>query len=276
MGILAYRHTRGRSGKLGKPSKVTKAMCKKLVDPARNPVRNQPYEAQIAYHKIPCKKRQLQRKLKEYTNSTHIDPSAQQAPRILRELGTQYDDENIIERGERKGVKFYVAAWVTWFDKAKKLEFYNNEEEYEEQPLMPTKPRRRPTTETPEEYQARLTDWEAQKPHKVDVKPQEDGDPSHGMRKRGLAQQLKENNWIVNLKHPAQSPDLNPIEAIWNIIKQRLRHRIFQSEEEIKEALQEEWSKVTITEVRKRISQMPRRCARLINNGGKPIKTALW
>ncbi|KUJ14826.1 uncharacterized protein LY89DRAFT_123228 [Mollisia scopiformis] len=57
IGILAYRHTRGRSGKLGKPSKVTKAMCKKLVDPARNPIRNQPYEAQIAYHKIPCKKR---------------------------------------------------------------------------------------------------------------------------------------------------------------------------------------------------------------------------
>jgi hypothetical protein len=69
---------------------------------------------------------------------------------------------------------------------------------------------------------------------------QEDGDPSYGIRKRGLAQQLKEDNWIVNLKYPAQSPDLNPIEAIWNIIKQRLRHRIFQSKEEIKEALQEE------------------------------------
>ena len=96
------------------------------------------------------------------------------------------------------------------------------------------------------------------------------------MRKQGLAHKLKEENWIVNLKHPAQSPDLNPIEAIWNIIKQRLRRRIFYSEEEIKEALQEEWSKVTMTEVRKRISQMPGRCSCLIRNGGKPIKTALW
>jgi hypothetical protein len=51
---------------------------------------------------------------------------------------------------------------------------------------------------------------------------QEDGDPSHGMRKQGLAHKLKQENWITNLKHPAQSPDLNPIEAIWNIIKQRL------------------------------------------------------
>jgi hypothetical protein len=36
---------------------------------------------------------------------------------------------------------------------------------------------------------------------------QVDGDPSHGMRKEGLAYQLKRDNWIVNLKHPAQSSD---------------------------------------------------------------------
>jgi hypothetical protein len=105
---------------------------------------------------------------------------------------------------------------------------------------------------------------------------QEDGDPSHGIRKEGLAHKLKEANWITNLKHPAQSPDLNPIEAIWNIIKQRLRRRTFDSEEEVKKALQEEWSKITMAEVQKRISEMPSRCSRLIRNGGKPIKTALW
>jgi hypothetical protein len=74
------------------------------------------------------------------------------------------------------------------------------------------------------------------------------------MRKDSLAHKLKEENWIVNLKHLAQSPGLNLIEAIWNIIKQRLRRRIFYSDEEIKDALQEEWSKITMIEVRKRIS----------------------
>jgi hypothetical protein len=53
------------------------------------------------------------------------------------------------------------------------------------------------------------------------------------MRKAGLAQALKDQNYIVNLKHPAKSPDLNPIEGIWNIIKQRLRRRIFYSDEEV-------------------------------------------
>ncbi|KAE9366382.1 hypothetical protein N431DRAFT_438767, partial [Stipitochalara longipes BDJ] len=356
IGFLAYRTTRKKSKKLGRRSKITKSLCKKLVDPARNPVRNRPYEQQIAFHNIPCKKRQLQNKLKEHTNGgqiykcafvkkeisaknkdervsygeeheyktiddfwsyifftdeAHIDPSAQQAPGILRELGKRYDDENIVERGEKQGVKFHVAAWITWFNKAEKLEFYKDEEEHEIQPPMPPKPRRRPTTESEDEYQARLKEWEALKPHKADVKPQgnamtqkyyterllpvyieaiqkarlenpgnwllqEDGDPSHGMRKEGLARKLKDDNWIVNLTHPAQSPDLNPIEAIWNIIKQRLRRRIFYSEEEVKEALQEEWSKVTMEEVRRRIKDMPGRCARLIKNGGKPIKTALW
>jgi hypothetical protein len=148
-----------------------------LVDPARNPVRNQPYDAQIGFHNIPVQRRQLRRKLAEHTNGgriykcafvkkttseknkderviygkehqdkpmedfwsyifftdeAHIDPSAQQAPGILRELGKRYDDENIVERGEKEGVKFHIAAWITWFDKAEKLEFYKDEEEYEE------------------------------------------------------------------------------------------------------------------------------------------------
>ena len=67
IGSLAYRSLRKRSTKLGRPSKVTKSMCKMLVDPARNPVRDQLYDAQINYHSIPVQKRQLQRKLKEYT-----------------------------------------------------------------------------------------------------------------------------------------------------------------------------------------------------------------
>jgi hypothetical protein len=75
---------------------------------------------------------------------------------------------------------------------------------------------------------------------KIDNKPwflQENSDPSHGMRKAGLAREYKNTHNIQNLVHPAQSPNLNPIEGIWAIIKQRLQQRVFDSEEEIKEAL---------------------------------------
>jgi hypothetical protein len=61
-----------------------------------------------------------------------------------------------MERREQRGTAFYIAAWINWYGKAEKLEFYNNEEDTIEQPLMPPKPRRRPTTETQEEYEARV------------------------------------------------------------------------------------------------------------------------
>ena len=48
---------------------------------------------------------------------------------------------------------------------------------------------------------------------------QEDGDPSHRLKKEGLAQVLKREHNIKNHYHPPQSPDLNPIEAIWKHYK---------------------------------------------------------
>ena len=72
---------------------------------------------------------------------------------------------------------------------------------------------------------------------------QEDNDPSYRQRSgpRGAANKLREANWIATLKHPAQSPDLNPIEGLWAILKQRMRRRKrLQTVEELKTALREE------------------------------------
>jgi len=105
---------------------------------------------------------------------------------------------------------------------------------------------------------------------------QEDNDPSHGTRKRGLATCFKEANWIDSFVHPPQSPDLNPMEGVWNILKQRVRRRTWKNLEELKEVLQDEWSKITMQEIRARISEMPQRCQDLIKSGGGPIKSELW
>jgi hypothetical protein len=64
---------------------------------------------------------------------------------------------------------------------------------------------------------------------------QEDGDPSHGKKKKGLEQYYLESNWIPVLRHPPQSPDLNPTESIWNILKQQVRKRTWRTLEEYKE-----------------------------------------
>lgn len=248
-----------------------------------------------------------------YTDEAHIDPSSTSQGYILREEGYRTDPENIQERGEKTGVKLHVTAWVNWHEKAEKLEFYNDEEEYTERPRRPTKPRSR-KYESKEEFDVRIREWEALLPHEQVVKPkgngmtqkyyterllpvyidvvqkarlrdskpwvlQEDNDPSHGNGPRslyGLAAKLKDDNWIPCLTHPPQSPDLNPIEACWNIMKIRIRKRTWRTLEELKVILQEEWDKITIQEIRARIAEMPQRCRDLVAHGGKPLKSELW
>lgn len=179
-----------------------------------------------------------------------------------------------------------------------------------ERPKRPTKPRKT-MYESEEEYKGRVDEWESLLPHEQEVKPkgnamtqkyyterllpiyitaihkarlqdpqswllQEDSDPSHGAKREGLAQQLKRANWISNLIHPPQSPDLNPMEACWNILKQRVRRRTWRTIEELREIIQEEWSRITLQEVRARIVEMPGRCQELVKSGGGPIKSSLW
>ncbi len=44
----------------------------------------------------------------------------------------------------------------------------------------------------------------------------------------------------------------------------------------MKEALQEEWDKIIIDEIRFRVANMPRRCTELVRSGGKPIRGNKW
>lgn len=95
-----------------------------------------------------------------FTDEAHIDPTSQAQGMISRERGTRDAPENIEERPPLKGVRFHIAGWISWYGKAEKLEFYNDEEDKIEHPPRPPKPRRRPKTELEEEYQHRIKEWE--------------------------------------------------------------------------------------------------------------------
>lgn len=70
IGQKAYRRTRNTSLRLGRPFSVTEKELQMLISPSKNPVRNQAYEAQIAYHKIPLRKRALQQNLTHRTSGS--------------------------------------------------------------------------------------------------------------------------------------------------------------------------------------------------------------
>lgn len=105
-----------------------------------------------------------------WTDEAHIDPSSMAIAYILREQGTRYEPENLQERPALKGVKFHVAAYVSYWHKDP-LIFYNDEQDPPKVKISkPVKPRRT-MYETEEHFHQSIEEWEASLPHDVDVKP---------------------------------------------------------------------------------------------------------
>ncbi len=48
---------------------------------------------------------------------------------------------------------------------------------------------------------------------------------------------------------PAKSPDLNPIELLWNIIKPRVMAKNPQTKVQLKQLVKQEWAKLTQHEI---------------------------
>lgn len=115
---------------------------------------------------------------------------------------------------------------------------------------------------------------------------QEDGDSSHGKIRskedqeagiQNMATQLKIDNEIETLEHPPQSPDLNPKEAIWNLLNERVHQRDWNNQYELRTVIQEEWDRIKLSEIQARIAEMPWRCHMLREgNHTKLIKSKLW
>lgn len=75
---------------------------------------------------------------------------------------------------------------------------------------------------------------------------------------------------IEVMEWPALSPDLNPIEHLWDMLDRRIRNRPAapQTIQQLTDALLEEWERIPQEDIRRLIRSMPRRCAATINVGG--------
>ncbi len=207
-------------------------------------------------------------------------------------------------------VTLHVAAGVSYNHKGAFI-FYHDPKEPTEKVYKPRRPRKS-SVETQHEHLEAIQAWldgsehplkveakgnamtqkfyaEAILPHHLDhIKwleeqhkhPfifQEDGDPSHGHRSPNCAPtRLKRDAQVKCLQHPAQSPDLNPIEAVWMIIRKRLRGGKWQNVAEFKAAIEREWRRVSRAEIRRRISEMPKRCKALYSSQGRRYRGYRW
>lgn len=79
-------------------------------------------------------------------------------------------------------------------------------------------------------------------------------------------------NTPKQLETPPQSPDINPIEHIWDYLDKQIRTRHISNKTELKCALQEEWNNIPIDLTTKLVNSMQRRLSAIIDAKGFPTK----
>ena len=96
---------------------------------------------------------------------------------------------------------------------------------------------------------------------------QQDNAPAHTARKtKSFFQGLG----IHVLDWPANSPDLNPIENAWSVLKRNVEDRQPGNVEELEAVAREEWSKLPKSLFENLIDSMTRRIGQVLErNGGK-------
>lgn len=98
---------------------------------------------------------------------------------------------------------------------------------------------------------------------------QQDNAPAHRSRS---SMQFFEENGLDILPWPPQSPDLNPCENLWSLMKGRLEEREIHGMEELRQAAEQEFNRVTREELQTLIASMPRRIKAVIAARGGTTK----
>jgi len=83
-----------------------------------------------------------------------------------------------------------------------------------------------------------------------------------------MTSQLLEDLDTRLLPWPPCSPDLNPIEHVWDILGRRMQHHECRNLSELFRALKEEWDNVPQEDLDHLISSMPRRVGAVISVKG--------
>jgi transposase len=101
---------------------------------------------------------------------------------------------------------------------------------------------------------------------------QQDGDPKHTSKKS--VKWLEDNvpSFIPKEHWPANSPDLNPIEHIWQLLKNQVYGRQPRTIDALKRIIQEEWNQLNFQLLHNLVDSMPRRFAAVVANRGGPTK----
>ena len=77
---------------------------------------------------------------------------------------------------------------------------------------------------------------------------------------------------VAVLDWPANSPDLNPIENLWGIVKRKMRDTRTNNADDLKAAIKATWASITPEQCHRLIASMPRHTDAVIHAKGGPTK----
>ncbi|KAI3352465.1 hypothetical protein L3Q82_005420 [Scortum barcoo] len=84
---------------------------------------------------------------------------------------------------------------------------------------------------------------------------QHDNDPKHTSKTTtALLKKLR----VKVLDWPSMSPDLNPIEHLWGILKQKVEERKVSKSTELREVVMEEWKRIPVATCEALVNSMPK------------------
>ncbi|PIO62280.1 hypothetical protein TELCIR_16172 [Teladorsagia circumcincta] len=98
---------------------------------------------------------------------------------------------------------------------------------------------------------------------------QQDNDPKH--KSKLLTKWFHDNN-VPLLPWPSQSPDLNPIEHLWDELERQVKGLRARNEDEKFLQLKAAWENIPQEKIDKLIESMPRRCQAVIDAKGFATK----
>ena len=99
-------------------------------------------------------------------------------------------------------------------------------------------------------------------------KLQEDNDPKHTS---GKAQKWKDENDIKRTSWPSQSPDLNPMENLWAVLKVNISNYKPTSTKHLIKIIKKEWKKLDGVFTENLVLSMKNRISLIINNESDQI-----
>jgi hypothetical protein len=94
---------------------------------------------------------------------------------------------------------------------------------------------------------------------------QQDNAPQHTAK---ITKRWFDTRGVDCIDFPPYSPDLNPIENLWGILKARIENRLAYTIDEVECILREEWEAIDEELLCKLVYSMPNRCAEVIANRG--------